>query len=81
MKKKYWAKKIPDSSLSEEERANHDTVKLLPNNIHNLAAQPLKKVDIQQLKKEQNYQSQKVGNLRGQWFQDEDYFELLKLLN
>ncbi len=49
--------------------------------IHSLAQRPQKKLDIEQLKQEQDYKPERVKRLYGQWFKGESYLELVKILD
>lgn len=46
-----------------------------------LAAIPAEQIDLEQLKKEQNYATENVAQLHSQWFTDDDYFDLLQMLD
>jgi len=46
-----------------------------------LAEKPRKTLNIDELKKEQNYTPKKVKNLYGQWFREDNYLDLIKLLD
>lgn len=46
-----------------------------------LAEAPAERLDLEQLKKEQGYVTENVTTLHGQWFIDDDYFELLEMLD
>lgn len=45
------------------------------------AEEPTERLDLEQLKKEQGYSAENVVALHGQWFTDDDYFELLEMLD
>jgi len=47
---------------------------------YNLASPLREKIDLEELKKEQNYTHKKPQSLKGNLFQDESYLQLLKLL-
>lgn len=46
-----------------------------------LVERPRKKIDLEELKREQGYDHEEVRRLRGRWFQGENYLELLKMLD
>lgn len=46
-----------------------------------LVEEPAERLDLEQLKKEQGYLTENVAVLHGQWFTDDDYFELLQMLD
>jgi hypothetical protein len=45
------------------------------------AENPSERLDLEQLKKEQGYSTENVAALHGQWFTDDDYLELLQMLD
>jgi len=46
-----------------------------------LVEEPAMQIDLEQLKSEQGYVTENVTALHGQWFTDDDYFELLQMLD
>lgn len=46
-----------------------------------LVEEPAMQIDLEQLKSEQGYLTEHVATLHGQWFIDDDYFELLQMLD
>lgn len=43
--------------------------------------EPAMQIDLEQLKSEQGYLTENIAALHGQWFTDDDYFELLQMLD
>ena len=39
------------------------------------------KINLEQLRKEQNYSTEKLAEVQGKWFVEDDYLELLKMLD